>query len=379
LLLTIIAMAVASVPPLRAAGWTSVAPTTALIVTLPSISAPNDPIRLELQERVVRDTGGFGAEAIEGLWRWQRWLLAHRCSDAIEEAAQPAAMDFAFSLLRALGPEARPAVPVLREVLRSGDRRRIFPAVAILDRIGPAAAPAAPELVRLVSEADDDAYWLSLALRTLGHFGGEARPATEAVIGIVNAPPARDLLGARVEAIRTLGRIEPDAGQARPVLLPVARGPSSRARAVAIVALARIDPRRPEVEAAIVEGFADPEINVRDAARRAASLDARLLERSVAAMISDLRSEDRLVRAAAARGLTSLGSAAAGAVPELCKAVRDEDYVVRLFATQAIAASGSMSAAATAALREAADDEDPVVRSCARRALDDRSTDEVER
>src|SRR5439155_27109601 len=110
----------------------------------------------------------------------------------------------AATVLAAIGPPAKAAVPALAETLREKKTSTVpSNASRALGKIG---APAVPKLIEALK--DKQAHVRELAASALKDIGPPARPAVPALIVIAKEQKA---LMARLFAIDALGRIGPEA------------------------------------------------------------------------------------------------------------------------------------------------------------------------
>lgn len=137
----------------------------------------------------------------------------------------------AATALRALGPDARDAVPALAAALKDPDRDARHEASCALGSIGPAAVPA---LIIAIKDVDGnvrrEAAW---ALKLIGP---DAREATSVVaIACKDSDPS-----VRFWARRALRRIGPDAA---PALVAALKDPAEEVCDSAVDALSEIFPK----------------------------------------------------------------------------------------------------------------------------------------
>ncbi|MCH7729806.1 MAG: HEAT repeat domain-containing protein, partial [Planctomycetes bacterium] len=84
------------------------------------------------------------------------------------------------SLLIELGPDAKPSVPQLVEIIKDPDNNARLTAIWVLEAIGPSAQPAVPALIKILQGKDN--VERSAALMALEQIGPEASNATPFVI-----------------------------------------------------------------------------------------------------------------------------------------------------------------------------------------------------
>ena len=114
--------------------------------------------------------------------------------------------------LESIGSEAKPAIPLLIELLNDEDKHVRDAAADALGAIGPAAKAAVPALAQLLKDGD----WpiRRVAATALGKMGPEARPAIPALMEMLKATRWIE----RSEAASALGKIGSDAKPAVPAL-----------------------------------------------------------------------------------------------------------------------------------------------------------------
>lgn len=137
----------------------------------------------------------------------------------------------ALKALRAFGPHATAAIPILRTTLQSPDAQETWLAAETLGRMKAAARDAVPDLVNVIERhkpecLDDELHICRFAVQALGNIG----PAAEVAQG---------------DLVRLLN-------DSNPYL-----------RAYAAVALLKIDPNRKEAVAVIAKLLTDPTVEVR--------------------------------------------------------------------------------------------------------------------
>jgi HEAT repeat protein len=246
--------------------------------------------------------------------------------------------------LAELGPAARDAEVPLAAALRDPDPDVRAAAVAALGAIVPDGKAAVDGLARALS--DDDWFVRLGAAQALEKFGPAAAPAVPA---LVQALKPNDL----IKDFR-----------------PVRCG-------AAMVALARIDPRAKELEAALNLVVGKLLADERQGSFGARATGARLLGDcgpaalpAVPALSRLLRDPDGDVRVASAEALLKIDPDRQGdrAVGTLADALKSAELLVRLRAAEALGGRGARSAAALPALRAAVQDPEPDVRRAAEEA-----------
>jgi HEAT repeat protein len=129
-----------------------------------------------------------------------------------------AARSAAFVLANMGGPDAAPAVPVLRQTLHEGDEGLQALAAAALGTMDREAAPAVPDLARALAESKSAAVRRNAAL-ALARVGPMAREALPLLINALAASEVREIRAFAAEAIMKIGSPANDA--AVPALLRI--------------------------------------------------------------------------------------------------------------------------------------------------------------
>jgi HEAT repeat protein len=192
---------------------------------------------------------------------------AERGDSATQEALVRALQDddphvraVAASSLSVLGGASPAAIPVLRDMLTTGER---LAALRALTRYGPDAEPAMPRLVELLKDKDSEVRWR--AAMTLGKIGPAARGTVPALVAALQDEDAL----VREHAAEALGDIGPDARDAVPALTTALRDPDARVRRDAVRSLGQIGEAAKAAAPAIRPLLDDKEDRVRRAARTA--------------------------------------------------------------------------------------------------------------
>lgn len=183
--------------------------------------------------------------------------------DALVRALQdddPHVRAVAASSLSVLGDAGPAAIPVLRDMLTTGER---LAALKALVRYGAEAEPAIPRLVDLLHDGDSEVRWR--AAMTLGKIGPVARNAVPALVAALKDEDAL----VREHAAEALGDIGPDAKEAVPALTTALRDPDARVRRDAVRSLGQIGVAARSAAPAIRPLLNDKEERVRRAARAA--------------------------------------------------------------------------------------------------------------
>jgi HEAT repeat protein len=141
----------------------------------------------------------------------------------------------ALKALARYGPEAEPVIPRLSELLQDGDSEVRWRAAMTLGKIGPAARGTVPAL--MASLQDDDALVREHAAEALGDIGPDAREAVPALTAALRDPDAR----VRRDAVRSLGQLGTAAKAAAPAIRPLLNDKDDRVRRAARTALEQVE------------------------------------------------------------------------------------------------------------------------------------------
>jgi HEAT repeat protein len=119
---------------------------------------------------------------------------------------------------KALGRLGSAAVPALTEALEVKDGRLQAYAAMALKQIGPDAKPAVPALIEVVKKYKEPAQLAKLqAIAALGKIGSGAKEAVPILIDVTKEKPPTS--AARLAAVTALGQIGPEAKAAVPTLI----------------------------------------------------------------------------------------------------------------------------------------------------------------
>jgi HEAT repeat protein len=129
---------------------------------------------------------------------------------------------------KALGRLGSAAVPALMETLEVKDGRVQAYAATALMRIGPDAKPAVPALIEVVKKYKDPAHLARLnAIAALGKIGPGAKEAVPTLAEVAKDKPP--MSAARLAAVTALGQIGPEAKAAVPTLIDLLGEEESKA------------------------------------------------------------------------------------------------------------------------------------------------------
>jgi HEAT repeat protein/flagellar basal body rod protein FlgF len=140
----------------------------------------------------------------------------------------------ACEALMNLGPLAKPAVPILTELLAGRDKAVVAAAIDALGAIGPAAGAAVPRLS--VALSDRDPFIRRRAAAALGRIGEAAASAAPALVSRLS-DESEPVVVASAEA---LGRIGPKAAESREPLKKLQQHRNAAVRSVVAASLAEI-------------------------------------------------------------------------------------------------------------------------------------------
>ena len=282
-----------------------------------------------------------------------------------------------------MGARAAPAIPALIAALREADppeggghpeseeleddtssqRSAASACEAALRGIGPASVP---PLLRLIKSTEPKAR--VQAVRTIGALGPDAKPAVPHLIGLLSHPDIR------AEAASALGRIGMPARAAVPMLISAVKNRDPALRIRAAEALGRIGEHalhqmRPSTSRTVVSALAaalkDPDRRVRAAAATACARIGPQASAASPELVTSLSDSQSSVRLASLR---ALGRFVQHSDPEqnaLLGCLKDADRRIRVGAAKAIAASDLGSDAVIAGLLAALNDPDADVRAAA--------------
>jgi HEAT repeat protein len=124
-----------------------------------------------------------------------------------------AAQSAAFVLANIGGPEAAPALPLLRKILFEEDEHTQALAAAALATLGVVAAPAVPDLAQALTESKTISVRRNAAL-ALGQIGPKSRDAMPALISALAPAEPREVRMYAAEAIKNIGSPDNDAAVA---------------------------------------------------------------------------------------------------------------------------------------------------------------------
>jgi HEAT repeat protein len=224
-----------------------------------------------------------------------------------------------------IGANARPAVPLLLEALKTDDEDARATLAEALGEIGPAAPEALPALVRLL---DDKRWWVqSNVIDALERFG-------ELAVGPLSEALQSDSPEVRATAASALGNLGDKALGVLPQLVPLLKDKSAEVRRQVTYALGQIaeeapDRLAPQIVPVLTALLTDKDKDVRQTAFLALRNFGPEGKAALPVLVRALKDKDADVRRLAAHGLGALGPEARSAIPELKKLLKDRSTYVR--------------------------------------------------
>jgi len=315
--------------------------------------------------------------------------------DLLEQRPAARVRDSVFSLLRAIGPKAAPAIDVLREIAAS--QRKVSStrvrAAVVLGAIGPAAKSALPELrvaaqdrraniraaalvaIGRVGPEDEDFDLLTAALADNGtnvsaaavtaFLAAGRSPATPLTAQLADGRHAEKML-----ALAGLARLGADAAVAIDQLVPLAALDDKQLRdATAEVFKAMGDAAvkaEPKLAAIVTADDEDAALNVLRVLRQVGPRSTV----AVKAVITRLKHDHPNIRLIACLVLGRAGRHAAIAVDDLTVCLHDDNASVRITAAEALGYIGHDARTALPTLKQMMKDANIGVRIKASRAIE---------
>lgn len=293
---------------------------------------------------------------------------ANALAKAIPGEKKDVIRDQFVDALLAMGPGAKPAVPVLLPLVNEkgipAERRaKVIAAVASAD---PASKEVAEALI--TAAADADHVIRSVAATALGRL--DPLPP-DALAKLVSLAKTDSRTPPRVAAIKALAAAGPRAKGAKPDLEAIAAGPQPGLALLAKVALAGTDGNISAAAPAIRTGLTDKNAQAREAAAQALLVIGPAAD-DLPSLLRLLKDANATTQEAAARCIGRLGPAAKDAMPQLVTLLGSKEGNVQLAAVEALAELGPTAKAAEGKLQELAGTaaSDPVTGTAARRALE---------
>ena len=142
--------------------------------------------------------------------------------------------------IRYVGPEAREAIPVLRETLKDRNSSYRQCALEALINIGPEEKGVLPVVIEKLNDRTDPIL-SGIAAQGLGKLGARAKEAVPALIDLLRTGEESNQCSNQFHAAEALGNIGPDARVALPALSEWAKDKSEAKRSAAAEAIKKID------------------------------------------------------------------------------------------------------------------------------------------
>ncbi|MHB1033611.1 MAG: HEAT repeat domain-containing protein [Pirellulales bacterium] len=306
---------------------------------------------------------------------YQGWILVERIIQLTDE--RPRTRIDAANALGRMGPEAKPAIPALTELLRDKDPNVRIAAVSALGRIASAAVPALTELRKNVGPSAGGAPGMDLnpsGLRVVGPLI-RIRPAAARALGQIGPaaiPALTELLRdkdweVRCFAAEALGKIGSEAKMAIPALTALLKDKNPNVRVAAAEALGGIGPEAKTAIPALIRLLKETDDPF--APQEPASAPGEIAPETVPGLTHLLKDEDISTRCSAISALGRIGPEAKTAIPVLTGLLKDKDWDVRCFAAEALGKIGSEAKMAIPALTALLKDKNWEVRCFAAEAL----------
>jgi HEAT repeat protein len=238
-----------------------------------------------------------------------RWKAAEPVGGVLAMALKDVDTDIRLDAIRVAAAQAPHVLDP--ELLRDDAPRVRVAAARALVALGKHEQPAYLALGELLHDSQYEGRKAILEL--IGEKAPASRPAAPALVAL--AFDAKDPL--RLEAIDVLARLGP-AQEAVDALLILAHGGEPNGRAAALKALGRHDAASVKVQAALLKGLRDPNVDIRLAATEGVGRDG------VPTLIELLRHGDERLRDASARALCRLGPDAWAAGSELQRVAQSD-------------------------------------------------------
>jgi HEAT repeat protein len=112
----------------------------------------------------------------------------------------------ALAALRAIKPEPKNIVPMLKEALKDNDRNARVDAIHFVNALGPQAKDTVTELITALQRSQDDGE-RGLIVDTLGRMGPAAKPAVPALTEALNSWAGGNKSGMGQQILRALQAI----------------------------------------------------------------------------------------------------------------------------------------------------------------------------
>jgi HEAT repeat protein len=248
--------------------------------------------------------------------------------------------------LRAIGRFGEKALPAMSEILRGlkDEDRNVciaaatvkFTALWALREFGSAARPAVPVLIEMVERREPDAEWAAFALASIGP---DARAAVPALRKALRERMYLDSPTLRAYAAHALGRMGPASDETVAALidtfnecLRLWEGYSAERRDVgshSVWALVEIEAGADVTGPILLRAIKAPDASIRIAGALGLGRTRPVAPDAVPALIEALDDRNRYVRRAAALALGQIGPDAHAAIPALTDVLMDKKPPVR--------------------------------------------------
>ena len=293
--------------------------------------------------------------------------LASKSSQSalITEIRKSASSDRADFLIVSLRQQGAPAIAALVQMAKNEKeplRSRLF-AIRALGQFREDAKPAVPTLIALL-KSNQKAVRLA-TLEALSEIRESAKAAVPLIIPLLNDRNE----AVRAMAAEALGNIGRDAKAAVSGLIEALNDPSRMVRLKAIGAIGNIGIEAKGAIAPLTDMLAAPEQDVRLAAIGALGRFGTEAKRAVPLLAEALDDPESLIRTATATTLGGIGAEASSAVPQLIRALRHPDSRTRSFAATALGMIGNSAKDAVPTLTDVLKDPEKGVQIRAASAL----------
>jgi HEAT repeat protein len=185
------------------------------VIALGRIGLEGDKVAPALARKLTDTTYEIAKEAAEAMDRFGKPAVP----PLIEALKEPRARYLVLTALRKIGPDAKEALPVLKELLNQKDRvtqkDNCIAAVRAIQAIDPKDESGLPVLLELL---EDKKYRPTTLVEALAHFGPQAKKAVPALLEIMKTPDKFDSGGFHNDPLKSaaahaLGKIAPDDGE----------------------------------------------------------------------------------------------------------------------------------------------------------------------
>ena len=263
--------------------------------------------------------------------------------------------------LAGIGPDAKPAVPVLVKALQDKNDSVRLEVVRALAAIGPEAEPAVSLLTEMIQEKNE--RMRAEVAKALGQIGLGASPAITVLI-----PALKDKdEWVRTNAAEAIGKIDPTNLKPVPTLIEAMKDESGRVRGAVAQTLLKIGPVNKQVVLAFILALEDNYKSVIYAADEFFHLVGRERRDVVPELIELLKDPGERAIRSAIIALENMGADAEPAVPTLVEAMRNPNTLC--LAEGALIKLGPKAKSAVPELIRMLDDEDRAVCQSAARVL----------